>query len=371
MPTTATVVPEPFVLSSLPPSRAQKRLALAVVAAMLVTFFVASGPLSQLEPPRITAFVPAYTMALVFSDLITAILLFSQFSIFRTRALLVISSGYLFTALMPIPWILMFPGVFVPEGFLIGGLQSRAYIYFFWHAGFPIFVMSYVLLKDADPSRRYWRGTTAGAIALTVASTAAVVAALTLFFALGDSLLPHVELEALRSTTDKAARDRSCLSMPVTRLSYCEIFGLHARTLDAYPSLTSRRTAARTGSKRPGIPGLWSAPSRANIASSQGKYAAAIHESSPTMTDTLDALIFDLLEYVACKERGYTEVMEAWRTSCPRLPVWEEANERRFITRVRANGHAVVLRQPNDMLRRMLALTNLDDLFTIDEGPSG
>ena len=36
-----------------------------------------------------------------------------------------------------------------------------------------------------------------------------------------------------------------------------------------------------------------------------------------------------------------------------------------------ANGHAVVLRQPNDMLRRMLALTNLDDLFTIDEGPSG
>jgi predicted transcriptional regulator len=60
------------------------------------------------------------------------------------------------------------------------------------------------------------------------------------------------------------------------------------------------------------------------------------------MTDTVDALIFDLLEYVACKERGYTEVMEAWRTSCPRLPVWEEANERGLITRVRANGHAVV-----------------------------
>lgn len=60
------------------------------------------------------------------------------------------------------------------------------------------------------------------------------------------------------------------------------------------------------------------------------------------MTDTVDALIFDLLEYVACKERGYAEVIEAWRTSCPRLPVWEEANERGLITRVRANGHAVV-----------------------------
>jgi signal transduction histidine kinase len=194
----ATAVPEAFVPSSLPPGRAQKQLALAVVGAMLVTFFVASGPLSYIEPPRVLAFVPAYTMALVFSDLITAILLFSQFSIFRTRALLVIASGYLFTALIPIPWVLMFPGVFVPDGFLIGGLQSRAYIYFFWHAGFPIFVISYVLLKDADPSRRYWHGTTPSAIALSVGSTVAVVAALALFFALGDSRLPHVELDTLR-----------------------------------------------------------------------------------------------------------------------------------------------------------------------------
>jgi signal transduction histidine kinase len=194
----ASVVPEPFVPSSLPPGRAQKRLALAVAAVMLVTFFVASGPLSHIEPFPIVAFVPAYTTAIVFSDLITAILLFSQFSIFRTRALLVISSGYLFTALMPIPWILMFPGVFVPDGFLIGGLQSRAFIYFFWHAGFPIFVISYVLLEDADPSKRYWRGTTPAAITLSVASTAAIVVALALFFALGDSILPHVEVDALQ-----------------------------------------------------------------------------------------------------------------------------------------------------------------------------
>jgi D-3-phosphoglycerate dehydrogenase len=50
------------------------------------------------------------------------------------------------------------------------------------------------------------------------------------------------------------------------------------------------------------------------------------------MTDTVDALIFDLLEYVACKERRYAEVIEAWRTSCPKLPVWEEANESGLIT---------------------------------------
>jgi signal transduction histidine kinase len=92
----------------------------------------------------------------------------------------------------------MFPGVFVPDGFLIGGLQSRAYVYFFWHAGFPVFVILYVLFKDAGPGKRYWHGTTAAAIALSVASTATVVAALGLFFALGDSILPHVEIDPLR-----------------------------------------------------------------------------------------------------------------------------------------------------------------------------
>jgi len=60
------------------------------------------------------------------------------------------------------------------------------------------------------------------------------------------------------------------------------------------------------------------------------------------MSDTVEALIVDLLEYVACEERSYDEVIEAWHTSCPKLPVWEEANERGLVTRVRANGHAVV-----------------------------
>jgi hypothetical protein len=45
----------------------------------------------------------------------------------------------------------------------------------------------------------------------------------------------------------------------------------------------------------------------------------------------LEALILDLLEWIAMRERTYEEVMSAWRTSCPQLPVWEEANERGFV----------------------------------------
>jgi hypothetical protein len=46
------------------------------------------------------------------------------------------------------------------------------------------------------------------------------------------------------------------------------------------------------------------------------------------VSDPVDALILDLLEWIGKSGRPYAEVMEAWRTSCPRLPVWEEANRR-------------------------------------------
>lgn len=51
------------------------------------------------------------------------------------------------------------------------------------------------------------------------------------------------------------------------------------------------------------------------------------------MIDAVDALVLDLLEWVGPTSRLYGEVMEAWRTSCPRLPVWEVANERGFLER--------------------------------------
>jgi hypothetical protein len=119
-----------FVLSSLPPSRAQKRLALAVVLAFFVTSLLAAGPLSHIQTSPVAAFVPAYTTALMLSEGMTAFLLFSQFAIFRTRVLLVISCGYLFAALTVFAWALTFPGVFGPTR-LLGGLQSTPYIYFF------------------------------------------------------------------------------------------------------------------------------------------------------------------------------------------------------------------------------------------------
>jgi signal transduction histidine kinase len=192
--THAAAVPEEqhFILSTLAPSPAQKRLALAVVLAILIVFaLITFGPLKGVHPGRVDAFVPAYATAIFVCDSITAILLFAQFSIVRSRATLVIACGYLFAALILIPWMLVFPGVFVPMG-LMGGMQSTSWIYFFQHAVFPLFVIGYALLKDGNPDKRSWQGTLRAQIVLSIALTVAMVAAAAVVFIAGEALLPRV-----------------------------------------------------------------------------------------------------------------------------------------------------------------------------------
>jgi hypothetical protein len=59
--------------------------------------------------------------------------------------------------------------------------------------------------------------------------------------------------------------------------------------------------------------------------------------------DPVDALILDLLEWIGPGARPYDEVMEVWRTSCPRLPVWEEANERGYVVRRHRAGEGALV----------------------------
>jgi signal transduction histidine kinase len=198
VPTSHAAVPDEqhFILSTLSPSPAQKRLAVVVVAGILLVFaLVTAGPLKGIHPGRIDAFVPAYATAIFVCDSITAILLFAQFSIVRARATLVIACGYLFAALILIPWILVFPGVFAPAG-LMGGMQSTSWIYFLQHAGFSLFVCGYALLKDKDPGTRLSDQTLRRQIALGIALTVALVGAVAAFCVAGHDLLPRVTSDA-------------------------------------------------------------------------------------------------------------------------------------------------------------------------------
>ena len=51
------------------------------------------------------------------------------------------------------------------------------------------------------------------------------------------------------------------------------------------------------------------------------------------MADTLTPLICDFLEWLDRQPRTHAEVIESWRTSCPRLPVWEESTDNGYVSR--------------------------------------
>ncbi len=61
------------------------------------------------------------------------------------------------------------------------------------------------------------------------------------------------------------------------------------------------------------------------------------------MTEILDPLVLDLVEWVAKQPRSYSEVIEVWRTSCPRLTVWEDAVDRGYVTRQPVQGRTIVI----------------------------
>jgi hypothetical protein len=62
----------------------------------------------------------------------------------------------------------------------------------------------------------------------------------------------------------------------------------------------------------------------------------------------LDPLILDLLEWITREPRSYADVIEAWRTSCPRLTVWEDAVDRGFAVREPGQGRDVLIRLTDD-----------------------
>ena len=170
-------------------ARGEDRRRAAVVVLLSALFFLPMAPFAAVLLPPVFAFIPIYESALVINDLITAVLLLGQVNILRSRALLILAGGYLFTALMAAAHMLSFPGLFTPTGLLGAGQQTTAWLYMFWHAGFPLAVIAYALLKDdagtviVRPHR---------AMALTGAVVAVAVCGLTWLTTGGEELLPAI-----------------------------------------------------------------------------------------------------------------------------------------------------------------------------------
>ena len=178
-------------LSTLPAQPADKRLALAV-ALVSIAVFLAAAPFARLPLPAVPAFFPIYQSAIVISDAITAVLLFGQFAILRSRALLVLACAYLFSALMAVAHALSFPGLFATGGLLGSGPQTTAWLYFLWHGVFPLLVIGYALLdarqRDPLPQSR----SAASAILFGISAATAAACGLFAVTTAGHALLPVI-----------------------------------------------------------------------------------------------------------------------------------------------------------------------------------
>jgi PAS domain S-box-containing protein len=176
--------------STAPPTLAESRLAFAMVVGSCV-LFLGLVPYAQVRLREIWTFIPIYQSALAINDLLTAALLYTQFSILRSRSLLVLACGYLFTTTMVVAHLLSFPGLFAPTGLLAAGPQTTAWLYMFWHGGFPIAVIAYAWLRHEE-HKSATRSSVRRAILPGIAVVLALTVALILIATAGHDLLPAI-----------------------------------------------------------------------------------------------------------------------------------------------------------------------------------
>lgn len=178
-------------LSTLQPERRKWRLAVTAVL-VSVAIFVAVLPFVQVQLTPVWGFIPVYESAIVVIDLITAGLLIGQFAILGSKALLALATGYLFIGCMAAAHMLTFPGLFATTGLLGAGPQSTAWLYMFWHAGFPPAVIAYALLERDQRAHLQPFDRPAIPILFCAAATVLATCGFTILVTAGHDLLPPI-----------------------------------------------------------------------------------------------------------------------------------------------------------------------------------
>lgn len=145
------MAPDNLGIFDTPPTRQEKRWGLTFVG----LFFVALIPILLVPDFRmaeINAFVPVVDAVMFVGELIIATLLYAQAVVFRSRALTVLASGFVFSALLLIPHALTFPGAFAENGLLEAGVNTTAWIALIRRLGLCCAVLLYAWLKSTKPA---------------------------------------------------------------------------------------------------------------------------------------------------------------------------------------------------------------------------
>ena len=183
----------PLVIAAVPINERERRIALGVIV-FLSSVAVAVAPFANTPLAHFDAFVPVIQTVMCVVDLITAALLFVQYSIYPKHALLAVASGYIFSGLFAFIQTLAFPGAYSATGLFGDALNSANWLFVAWHTTFPLGVIVYALSKDADEATIPTGGSTTFTIVITLACVLVGTALLTWLATAGAGNLPSMYL---------------------------------------------------------------------------------------------------------------------------------------------------------------------------------
>ena len=173
----------------MPATQRQRAIAVRIVIVLIVAAAVIA-PFASIPVSRVDAFIPVLQTVVCVVDLVTATLLFAQFSIQPQLALLALASGYIFSGSFAFLQTLAFPGAYAPAGLIGDGPNTPAWLYVLWHTTFPAMILIYAFSKDTIGASKLLGRSTKATIAITVACVLAVIAGLTWIVTTNTEYLP-------------------------------------------------------------------------------------------------------------------------------------------------------------------------------------
>ena len=172
-----------------PPNRQEIRFAVAIVGLLFAALFLVL-PVHHIRLREIVAFIPTVDAFMLLGELIIATKLYAQAAVFRSRALTVLATGFVFAALLIVPHALTYPGAFAPNGLLGAGLNTTAWIFTVRRVAFPVAVILYVQLNRADSAAPPGADRPAERIFVWVFAAFVLATAVTMLATIGHDLLP-------------------------------------------------------------------------------------------------------------------------------------------------------------------------------------
>ena len=189
----------PLIIATMPATARQRAIAVGIIIVLSVAA-AAIAPFASIQLPQVNAFIPVLQTVVSVADLVTATLLFAQFSIQPQRALLALASGYIFSSSFAFLQTLAFPGAYAPAG-PIGDANTAAWMFVLWHTTFPTAILVYALSKDVAGAATLPGRSTMTSIVTTVVCVLAVIAGLTWIVTAKTEYLPSFYTTDVRLQT--------------------------------------------------------------------------------------------------------------------------------------------------------------------------